>query len=674
MTFGQAERLATAIRADDVVASIAHNRANLGLITRRLDDAREHAERSVGLYEAIGSGHGLAVSLATLGQVYVQLGDLDKAEHTLNRALQVRSPIKYNETTGAVFDTLAQIHLMRGDYDRASEYLRQAGEAYGANGPQAARWYEWSVKVLEVKIATRRGAYEDAVAARRRAEPGGRHPADRRHSSRPGRVRGAVGGGTSGRSPPAPERHRGAVRSAIGARQLGRVPAGTRHRPRQPGRARAGVSRLRPERQRLRAAGRALPDRREPPGPGEAGDACRSGSRGTAQPGCGRSAVLVARRRGRRARRSAPCAPPSTAAGRQGPEPFTQDAEDAVVRRLVDASLMPELLAREFVGVALELPDAVGAVVLVREPAAATRAWWRRAAWTLRRQRPRHPWSRTAGRRSPTVCWRPRAWARRGWPTHGGRGVRDGPERPYEPPAHDDRGRRTAGLRPVRGARTPHAGCREPGGPRDRVAAARVHLRQRRDVAGGGSDPTAAGAHVDGDDHRRERHRQGSGRASDPRRFTAQRPRVPALQLHHHHARAGRQPAVRAQARQLHRRGDRSARHHPIGRRRHAVPRRDRRHPPWTCSPSCSAFSNRGRSFRSESRGRSPWTCACWPRPMPISSSASPRADSARICTIASASSASTSRPCAIGARRFRISARFSCATRRSVSTNRTCS
>ena len=48
MTFGQAERLATAIRADDVVASIAHNRANLGLITRRLDEAREHAERSVG--------------------------------------------------------------------------------------------------------------------------------------------------------------------------------------------------------------------------------------------------------------------------------------------------------------------------------------------------------------------------------------------------------------------------------------------------------------------------------------------------------------------------------------------------------------------------------------------------------------------------------------------------
>ena len=57
-------------------------------MTRRLDEALELAERSVALYEALGSGHGLAVSLATLGQVYVQLGDLDQAEQTLNRALR----------------------------------------------------------------------------------------------------------------------------------------------------------------------------------------------------------------------------------------------------------------------------------------------------------------------------------------------------------------------------------------------------------------------------------------------------------------------------------------------------------------------------------------------------------------------------------------------------------
>ena len=58
-----------------------------------------------------------------------------------------------HETTGAVYDTLAQIHLMRGSYEKADEYLRMASEAYGAYGTQTARWYEWSLKVLGVKLA-----------------------------------------------------------------------------------------------------------------------------------------------------------------------------------------------------------------------------------------------------------------------------------------------------------------------------------------------------------------------------------------------------------------------------------------------------------------------------------------------------------------------------------------
>ena len=116
------------------------------------------------LHQSLGSGHGLAVALATLGQIYVQLGDLERAEQILTRTLEVRSPVQFHETTGAVFDTLAQIHLMRGSYERAGEYLRQASDAYGAYGTQTMRWYEWSLKVLGVKLAIRRGAYDEALA------------------------------------------------------------------------------------------------------------------------------------------------------------------------------------------------------------------------------------------------------------------------------------------------------------------------------------------------------------------------------------------------------------------------------------------------------------------------------------------------------------------------------
>jgi len=160
----QGERLAMAIPADDVLAGIVHNQANVALMQHRHEQALALAERSVALHQSLGSGHGLAVALATLGQIFVQLGDLERAEQVLRRTLEVRSTVQFHETTGAVFDTLAQIHLMRGSYERAEEYLRLASEAYGAYGTQTMRWYEWSLKVLGVKLATRRQAYEEAIA------------------------------------------------------------------------------------------------------------------------------------------------------------------------------------------------------------------------------------------------------------------------------------------------------------------------------------------------------------------------------------------------------------------------------------------------------------------------------------------------------------------------------
>ncbi len=159
-----AERLAMAIHADDALAGVFHNQANVALLRHAHDEALVLAERSVALYQTLGSARGLAVALATLGQIYVQLGDLDRAEQALTKALDVRNVVQFHETTGAVFDTLAQIHLMRGSYERASEYLRLASEAYGSYGAQTMRWYEWSLKVLGVKLAIRRGAYAEALA------------------------------------------------------------------------------------------------------------------------------------------------------------------------------------------------------------------------------------------------------------------------------------------------------------------------------------------------------------------------------------------------------------------------------------------------------------------------------------------------------------------------------
>src|SRR5438270_3377597 len=174
----QAERLASLVHADDVLATVCGNQANVMMLEHRYEQALALAERSVTLHEAHGSGHGLAVALATLGQICVRLGDLTRAEQALHRALDVRSPIQFHETTGAVFDTLAQIHLIRGRYETASDFLGRAGEAYGAYGRQTSRWYEWSVRVLGARLALRRGAADRAVELADEILSAGAPPAD----------------------------------------------------------------------------------------------------------------------------------------------------------------------------------------------------------------------------------------------------------------------------------------------------------------------------------------------------------------------------------------------------------------------------------------------------------------------------------------------------------------
>jgi hydrogenase-4 transcriptional activator len=159
-----AEREATALSAHDALAIICINQANVALIRHRHDQALALAERAVTLQEGLGQLPSFAVALATLGQICVRIGNLSRAEALLHRALEARSPVQFHETTGAVYDTLAQISLMRGDYERAAEYLQAAADAYGAYGRQTSRWYEWSVRAITARLAIRRGVPDEALA------------------------------------------------------------------------------------------------------------------------------------------------------------------------------------------------------------------------------------------------------------------------------------------------------------------------------------------------------------------------------------------------------------------------------------------------------------------------------------------------------------------------------
>ena len=184
----QAERLAQAVQADDVLATVYGNQAGVALIRHRYDQALALAERAVALQEGVGQGQGLSIALATRGQICVRLGQLERAEAVLNRALDVRCAVQFHETSGAVYDTLAQMSLMRGDYEHAAEYLRRAAEAFGAYGRNTTRWYEWSLRVIGGRLATPRGRPDEALAIAddiARSRPRRRRDHQRRRSSPP---------------------------------------------------------------------------------------------------------------------------------------------------------------------------------------------------------------------------------------------------------------------------------------------------------------------------------------------------------------------------------------------------------------------------------------------------------------------------------------------------------
>ena len=360
----QGERLAMSIHADDVLAGIVHNQANVALMRHRLDQALALAERSVAIHETIGSGHGLAVALATLGQIFVQIGDLERAEQILTRTLEIRSPIQFQETTGAVFDTLAQIHLMRGSFERAGEYLRLAREAYGAPGMQTMRWYEWSLRVLGVKLAIRRGAFDEALTtANELATTPGVPPAEAIQADlaaceallaarRTGEAQRRLAECESRLDPRASPATWGEFLRMRGAvHEQSSRPSAAYHDFAQS----VNVFELLGERYQAALSQLAL---------GRL--AARTGQHGTAERNLAAAAQVFAPLGARRdldevtAARTVLQATAPAAATQTGSE-----ADDAIVRRLVDAAIFPDLLAREVAGALLESTEADAAVVFV---------------------------------------------------------------------------------------------------------------------------------------------------------------------------------------------------------------------------------------------------------------------------------------------------------------------
>ena len=284
-----------------------------------------------------------------------------------HRALAVRTPLLYHETTGAIFDCLAQIHLIRGDYDACADALAQARDAFGVYDAHTPRWYDWSLRLIEARLAARRGDFARAVAlADAIADSPGVPPADQVHA------------------------HLIAADALVQAGQHAEVAA----TPRPHGRRTWTRARRRAPGASFCASAAWSP--RPPVAPPRAITTWRKARRSAT---CSASAIsrrsaswrsaasprAPARARWPCARSIRPARPSATSGAARDvrdveaarallDQPGTgefvgapADADDAVVRRIVDAAALPDLLARETAAALLEISAADAAVVLVRD-------------------------------------------------------------------------------------------------------------------------------------------------------------------------------------------------------------------------------------------------------------------------------------------------------------------
>ena len=111
------------VRSDQSAAALHDPRCLVRELPHTIEHSRPSERRQTPLDEIV------------MADFCVRLGDLNRAEGLLHRALETRSPIQFHETTGAVFDTLAQIH----DYWRVLREppltVRRESPKIGRNDP-----------------------------------------------------------------------------------------------------------------------------------------------------------------------------------------------------------------------------------------------------------------------------------------------------------------------------------------------------------------------------------------------------------------------------------------------------------------------------------------------------------------------------------------------------------
>jgi hydrogenase-4 transcriptional activator len=138
--FEQAIKLVGDHSAAHLLGKIYANMAGACWFLKRPYEGINHLEKAISYYESTEHKGNAALGYNNLGINLILVGEWERAQTALERALQLASEI--DERGGkipTILDSLAELHLLRGDLDEAQELLERAVSLANSNGN---KWYE----------------------------------------------------------------------------------------------------------------------------------------------------------------------------------------------------------------------------------------------------------------------------------------------------------------------------------------------------------------------------------------------------------------------------------------------------------------------------------------------------------------------------------------------------
>lgn len=102
--------------------AIAYN--NIGVTymqQKQYEKALSFITKSMDIVEAMNYKFGIINTLRSLGDIYFELGDLEKSESALNRALELAQPLELTSELEQISNTLSKVHIKKKNWKKAYE-------------------------------------------------------------------------------------------------------------------------------------------------------------------------------------------------------------------------------------------------------------------------------------------------------------------------------------------------------------------------------------------------------------------------------------------------------------------------------------------------------------------------------------------------------------------------